>query len=556
MTENHYQNKYTYLVFATLGAIIHLIYRYQRKRWQLQTALQIQENESLRLKELDVFKSNLYTNITHEFRTPLTVIDGMVELISESPRQYLKRGLQTIRGQSHKLLSMVNQILDLQKIEAGKMEYRPIQADIISYLNYLVEPFQFHAKSKNLDFVIMHGAGALVMDFDPEKLTRIVSNLLSNAIKFTEKGVIRFATKQVNRDTFEIIVRDTGIGMPHDQLKHIFDRFYQAEQGKTRRGDGTGIGLALVKELMPVMHGKLVVESKLDKGSIFIIHLPITRDAVPDPGPILKQVTSSNILTEGKSVVDRKISKSDQTILVVEDNSDVRRYLCAILQDYYKIEEAADGEIGVNRSKKLIPDLIISDVMMPHKDGYQLCEELHEDRLTSHIPIILLTAKADRQSALEGYSHGADVYLSKPFHPEELKAQIKMLLLQRKRLQDKYQDHLKLGGNDLTLKKDSFIQGLHDLILSEIGNEAVSIKDICSRMLVSRSQLHNKIKAVTGFSTSIFIRKIRLEEARKLIRNTDLHISEVAYRVGFEDPNFFTRVYKKEFGESPKEGRR
>ncbi|MBK8500711.1 MAG: response regulator [Saprospiraceae bacterium] len=242
--------------------------------------------------------------------------------------------------------------------------------------------------------------------------------------------------------------------------------------------------------------------------------------------------------------------------MIVEDNSDVRQYLRAILQDIYQVEEAADGAIGVERSKELIPDLIVSDVMMPHKDGYELCEELHADRLTSHIPIILLTAKADRQSALEGYRHGADIYLPKPFHAEELRAQIKMLLEQRKRLQEKYREHLISAGADhLIVRQDQFIKSLYDLVLSEMENEKFGIAEICSKMLVSRSQLHNKIKAVTGFSTSIFIRKIRLEEARKLIRNTNLNVSEVAYKVGFEDPNFFSRVYKKEFGESPKEGR-
>lgn len=242
-------------------------------------------------------------------------------------------------------------------------------------------------------------------------------------------------------------------------------------------------------------------------------------------------------------------------MLLIEDNQDVRRYLTAMLEDDYRLLEAANGQQGIDMAREEIPDLVISDIMMPVKDGYQVCEELHQDPLTSHIPIILLTAKADRASKVEGYRKGAESYLSKPFHPEELKAQIQMLLDQRKRLQSKYREGLSGPLYNRVSEVDQFIEEVYDLILSKLSKEDFGIADICKKMLVSRSQLHNKIKATTGLSTSHFIRKIRLEEARKLIAGTERTIAEIAYQVGFKDPNFFSRVYKQEFGESPSEGR-
>lgn len=272
------------LYFVLIVSTLYFFYWYQRRRWELQSALQIQEKEALRLKELDHLKTNLYTNITHEFRTPLTIIGGMTRLIREKPRDWLKKGLDTIEVQSHKLLEMVSQMLDLQKIEAGRLELHLVQADVISFLNYIVEPFLFQAQAKGLNFEVKHETTDLIMDFDPEKLATVVSNVVSNALKFTEQGKVSLATR-ITSDTqqFQILIADTGLGIDEDKLAHIFDRFYQADPGSTRTREGTGIGLSLVKELVTLMAGTIEVESNPAKGSRFSIELPVTRVAKP-PG--------------------------------------------------------------------------------------------------------------------------------------------------------------------------------------------------------------------------------------------------------------------------------
>ncbi len=535
-----------------IAGVIYLFMRYQLRRWELKTALQMQEREAMRLKELDALKTNLYTNITHEFRTPLTVIQGMADLVHQQPKKWLNKGVRTIEDQCSKLLYMVNQMLDLQKIEAGKMSLNLIQSDVIAYINYLVEPFQFQAKAKGLDFLVQHTNQSLMTDFDPEKLQVVVTNLISNALKYTDEGKVTLHTFTQN-GAFYMDIKDTGIGMDEATTQRIFDRFYQSEQGHTRRGEGTGIGLSLVKDLLTLMHGSIEVISTLNQGSTFTVCLPLTHEA-----PL---VTDLKILP-GYSIslphpADNRLplipSKSKSTLLLIDDHHDVLAYLRAMLDNDFQIIEAHHGEEGIAKALELVPDLIVSDVMMPFKDGYQVCRTLHQNELTSHIPIILLTAKADHQSTVQGYDVGADAYISKPFHAGELKAQIKMLLNQRARLQEKYQQQM--NGTPAKAPTDKLLRRLQELILSDLSNEGLDVKQICQKMLVSRSQLHNKIKATTGMSTSHFIRKIRLTEARKLLRSSSLTIAEVAYQVGMSDPNYFSRIYKKEYGEAPSASR-
>jgi signal transduction histidine kinase/DNA-binding response OmpR family regulator len=554
ITPPWWATSWAYLIYIVfIAATLFGIYHYQRRRWALQTALQLQRQEASRLKDLDAIKTNLYTNITHEFRTPLTVISGMVDLIRNRPKEWLIKGTELIEEHTGKLLAMVNQMLDLQKLEAGKMELNLIRADIISFINYIIEPFQFQAKSRGLELTAVHQSERLMMDFDPEKLGQVLSNLLSNAIKYTRKGSIVLTTRKSNNQHLEIAIQDTGIGIPEDKLPYIFDRFYQTEPGSTRRGEGVGIGLALVKELLAIMRGHISVSSEVGKGSTFHINLAITDEAEivskPESNMVFAPMPRPIEIDEQFSPAQKEL----EHILIIEDHPDVRLYLKTLLLDSYAISQAIDGPDGLKKSIDQIPDLIICDIMMPGKDGYQVCDELHQNALTSHIPIILLTAKADSASKIEGFQHGAEAYLSKPFRPEELKGQISMLLKQRKRLQEKFRDNFKDLGH--SYPKDPYLEDLQKLILSELSNEALGIQEICKRIHVSRSQLHNKIKATTGYSTTIFIRKIRLKEARRLLKSTHLNISEIAYKTGFQDPNFFSRVYKREFGESPSEGR-
>ena len=542
--------------FLMAAGILYGIYYYQKRRWALQTALQLQKQEASRLKELDQLKSNLYTNITHEFRTPLTVISGMTDLIQEKPREWLQHGIALIRDHNQRLLQMVNQMLDLQKMESGKMELSLQQSDIISFLRSQMEPFQFLAIQKNLSFQIDLEPPVLQMDFDSEKLSQILSNLLSNAVKNTSRGSVGVGSRKMADGRFEWWVTDTGGGIPADKLSLIFDRFYQVEQGTTRQGEGTGIGLALVKQLVELMGGQIKAESRMEEGSTFTVALPVSQQAplaidqpLINPG-IRMPVTISveEHLVSGNGLTER--------VLIIEDHADVRRYLRAMLQDYFIIEEASDGQEGVEKAIQLVPDLVICDVMMPRMDGYEVVSELHAQPLTSHIPVIMLTAKADMPSKIEGLRRGAEVYLTKPFHSTELLAQIRMLLEQRKRLQEKFRQSWPSAEVDqMPEELDPFIGEVEKLILTDLDNSELRINHICKKMHVSRTQLHNKIKSVTGYSTSIFIRRIRLHEARRLLTSTRLTVTEIAYQTGFNDPNFFSRVYKKEFGERPGESR-
>ncbi len=543
----------TYVLSAAF--IIGLIYRYQRRRWQLQTALKVQEQEAFRLKELDTIKSDLYTNITHEFRTPLTVINGMCDLIKKEPETAISSGLSLIKKNTNQLLAMVNQMLDLQKLEAGKMEINPVLGDVVKLVNYVAEPFEFLALEKGLQFIINHNSEEIVADHDPDKLSAILVNLLSNSIKYTTQGAIGLKTSSTeDRRKFCLEINDTGVGIKKKNIDHIFDRFYQEDATAIRAGEGTGIGLAIVKEFCDLVNAEILVESEEEKGTNFTIYFPWSRSASPavldkEINPVLEMQeldqATALIGPGGRNGQGEKLQ-----ILIIEDNPDVRYYLTELLHNSYQVITAGDGIEGVEKCTSEIPDLVICDVMMPEKDGYAVCDDLHKEPLTTHIPIILLTAKADQKSKLEGYARGAEVYLTKPFSSDELRAQISMLLAQRKRLQSFYRSNFS-GEEDDQVTFDPFLKKLNTLILENLSDPDFKISALAKSMLVSRSQLHKKIKSLTGLSASIYVRKIRLDKSKQLLKNTDLTIAEIAYKSGFNDPNFFSRVFKKEFGETP-----
>ncbi|MCB0689919.1 MAG: response regulator, partial [Saprospiraceae bacterium] len=383
-----------YLVYLILiVGLIYGLWYYQRRRWMLQTALHIQEGETKRLRDIDVLRTNLYTNITHEFRTPLTIISGVAKLIRDKPKEWVQQGSHTIEAQSQKLLAMVSRVLELQKIESGKLIYQPVQSDMIGFINYILEPFEFQAQSKKLQFEIAHQREYLIMDFDPQKLEIVVSNIVSNAMKFTSAGQITVSTFQNSSGGFCIRIVDTGIGINSNNLNLIFDRFYQVDESLSGTIGGTGIGLALVKELLPLMSGKVDVESNPGKGTTFLITLQMTTEATLRSVDYSFSQATTNLEDQIPTLLRIKSDINQPTLLIIEDNPDVRSYLIAILGDSYRVLEAQDGEQGIKVARDKIPELIISDVMMPGYDGYAVCEAVHNDLLTSHIPIILLAAK-------------------------------------------------------------------------------------------------------------------------------------------------------------------
>lgn len=562
---------------AYVGVLLFGAWRFYR--FQLRQKLAQQETRQLR--EMDAFKSRFFTNITHEFRTPLTVILGMTERLSANAghltRDYAETGLEMIRRNGENLLRLINQILDLSKLENHALTLHYLQGDVLAYLRYISESLRSLAQSRDLTLQVESDQPAVVMDYDPERLRQIVHNLLSNAVKFTPPGghiVLRLSVEHAHRPPVAVIgVSDTGVGIPENELPFLFDRFFQAGNQDRSKTGGTGIGLSLTRELVRAMGGDIQVESPVPgagQGTLVSVRLPISNKApaasgdelaapglpaafVPDKDPQMLPGPPLAGDTDGQN-----------RLLLVEDNPDVMAYIVACLQDEYRIECASNGREGIEKALETIPDLVLSDVMMPEKDGLEVCDALKNDERTSHIPIVLLTAKADVESRIAGLRRGADAYLSKPFHREELRLTLSNLLDRRR----KWQEHFRHVGPangapappgipqpDAEME-DLFLKKIRQHVEQHLGDADFDGPRLARAMLLSEVQLYRKIKALTGKSTAIYIRSIRLHKALELLRGTTLSVSEIAYDVGFDDPNYFSRTFSQEFGMAPSEMRK
>jgi len=554
------------LYILVLGSILFGFYRYQLKR-------QLIQREAVQLRKLNTLKSQLYTNITHEFRTPLTVILGMVDEIKSRLKpgdiNRFEESLNMIKRSGGNLLHLVSQMLDLSKLESGKLELQCVQADIIPYLQYLTESFQSLADSKGIKLVFYNEIKEVIMDHDPDKLFNIISNLLSNAIKFTPSGgkVIFHVNKSHETSSEKLIlkIKDTGIGIPAKELPHIFDRFYQVDGSSTRPGEGTGIGLSLTKELVILMKGKINVKSQPGEGCEFTVSLPVTQNALRQEAGFKDRPATLEI--EDKQEIQTAMEPTllnspeyllpnidDQPLtLIVEDSQDVAKYIASCLGKEYKIHFAKDGQEGINKAFELIPDIIICDVMMPEKDGFEVCSTLKQDERTSHIPIIMLTARATKEDKLKGLTSGADAYLSKPFDKKELLIRIEKIIELRRHLLEKYSSRKHKLKSTLSNDniEDGFLQKIISAVEKNIDDSHFGTLQVAHAIGMSESQLYRKLKALTGKSTAVFIRTIRLHKARELLTTTSLNVSEIAYETGFSDPAWFSRVFKEEFGVSP-----
>ncbi|MEM6697471.1 MAG: ATP-binding protein, partial [Bacteroidota bacterium] len=468
-----YRSKLAYLIYMLLAGFgIWLFLRFQKKRLELSHAVELEQQKSERLKELDEAKSRIYTNITHEFRTPLTVISGLIDQVDD------QHDFKTpIQRNSSQLLNLVNQMLDLRKLETGNLTVHYVQADIIRYLRYLTSSFQSYAESKQIGLHFLTEKAQFVMDFDQEKIARIFYNLLSNAIKFTNEGGNIYIRTAIQPTQFQLEIKDTGRGIPEKELPYIFEQFYQVDNSSTRRGEGTGIGLTLVKELVNILKGTIQVESRIGEGTTFRMTLPITNNArlehdVPsDQSDNGKMVVTTPISTEPSNIESTAADLSKPTVLLVEDNADVLHYLISCLKDQYEIEIAMNGAEGIQKAIENTPDIIVSDVMMPEKNGFELCETLKADVRSSHIPIILLTAKVDLNARLEGLGKGANAYLSKPFHQEELLLILQNQLQIRQQLQARFGQVITNGqvttdnATELDVAiEDAFLKNIRSLV--------------------------------------------------------------------------------------------
>ena len=522
-----------------------------------------QQNQ--RLEQLDKLKSRFFTNISHEFRTPLTVIAGMADQIQAHPDRLLEKGLLMIRRNTYSLLDLVNQILDLHKVESGSMEVKKVRGDVMPFFKWITESFQYLAESQDIELQFLSMEQEIVMDYDSEKMLRILSNLLGNGIKFTNAGGKVFFQVDKLGDQLQIRVKDTGIGITPEQLPSIFDRFYQIERLVVPGKTGTGVGLSLVKEFVELLEGQIEVESQVGEGTLFTLRFPITQDAkalVQENNPsdlLLNQMVAART----PAIVPALYQKEDgdvelPSILIVEDNPDIAQYLITCLEGQYQLDWAPDGEIGIEKALETVPDLIISDVMMPKKDGFEVCRVIKEDKRTSHIPIVILTAKADALSRIEGLKLRADEYLAKPFDKEELMVRLDNLRAIREQLRNRYQSlsDIQVKEGEEAQKEDQFVLDAKAIIHENIEDENFGIMELCRAIGMSRTQLHRKIKALTNRSTSSFIRSIRLIKAKELLSISDLNISQVAYEVGFKDPKYFSRTFAEEFGMPPADFRK
>lgn len=564
------------LILFVLHLLVVAFAIYSLLSYYINETIRIKEKEAERLKELDTIKTNFYTSITHEFRTPLTVIIGMSDQVRMNSVRYLERGLQIIRNNGIHLLNLVNQILDLSKLEAGSMQLHFIQTDIISFLRQSTEPFQHLAGEKEIRFHFLSDFDELVMDFDSDKITSLVSNLVSNAIKhsnpksdiyfilsegneneiFYNPGYSPFTIRKINAERIlKLTVKDSGCGIPEKVLPKIFERYYQANYKNTNHQNGTGIGLLVVKELVNLLNGNLFVKSVPGKGSEFSVLLPVTTNADK-----MKTYTSSGLEFSASAIEDIENEYTGQSVkelphlLIIEDNDDVVTYLKSIAGDEYQIERASNGEQGLKMALKMIPDMILADIMMPKKDGFEVCKTLKKDFRTSHIPIILISAKADKESQITGIGCGADAYLSKPFDPKELMVRMKTLIETRKKLIAKYRTYAiaTINNEAVPVNPDEiFLKKLKEIIEVNYEEDSFDTIQLTRKMGLSRVQLFRKLKALTGVSASHFIRFYRLTRAKEKIVRTNENISEIAFEVGFKDPAYFTRAFNKEFGVTP-----
>jgi DNA-binding response regulator/sensor histidine kinase len=506
-------------------------------------------------------KLQFFTNISHELRTPLTLIADPIENIvnDENLTKQQRNMLQIVEKNVSILMRLVNEILDFRKIQNKKMELTLSEFELTHYLKEWASTFESIATKRKIKVELITPA-PIRLCADIYKVERICYNLLSNALKYTsEGGSITIKAKSTD-ETVEICIKDTGKGIAKEDIKHIFDRFYQVRNSNK---DGTGIGLAIVKAFTELQGGTAKVESEVGKGSEFTITLP-KRVAGDNFQPAEETYTMNDFLDESSAVTDisteNKVSKitSDRQedkprVLVIDDNADIRAYATALLGDEYDVMEASDGSEGLKKAVREVPDVVVCDVMMSGMDGLECCKHLKSDSLTCHIPVILLTAKTLDEHRAEGYAYGADAYLTKPFNGNVLKARIKNLITNRKLMKivfgnDAQQEPMEAVAQSA---ESQFVEKFRTIIQGNLGNSDLNVETISHEMGISRAQLYRKIKSITGISPNDIIREARMKRADRLLETTDKSVSEIAYEVGFSSPSYFTKCYREFFGRTP-----
>ena len=510
-------------------------------------------------EEANKAKLQFFTNISHELRTPLTLIADPVNYIihDDNLNSQQRSMLQIVQRNVLVLTQLVSEILDFRKVQNGKMELRLSDFNLAESMKQWIKLFSVSAQKKHIA-ISMDAPDTIMLRADQDKIERICYNLLSNALKYTsEGGEISLTAKEENGRVM-ISVADNGCGISSDELPYIFDRFYQAKNA----GRGTGIGLAIVKAFTELHHGEVSATSIEGKGSTFTIHIPVRQkgEVTNQPTEKIEQLVEPSSAEEVPNQarhIDELIQpyQTDKPeVLIIDDNIDIRTYLRSVLSEKYNVSEAADGKVGLELARKIVPDIVLSDIMMPVMDGLAFCQQLKTDKAISHIPVILLTARSLDEQRAEGYEHGADAYLSKPFSLRLLLSRIDNLIESRKKLNQTWSKGVEddeIGNISNEIDK-SFLKQLRKIIQENLANSDLSVEQIGDEIGLSRVQLYRKVKALTGYSPVEIVRKARLTRARHLLQTTERTVSEVAYAVGFSTPSYFSKCYKDEFGENPK----
>ncbi|PWK22367.1 two component regulator with propeller domain [Arcicella aurantiaca] len=552
--------------FLYIACVCFVLYRWskhQANQVRLQQEIFFKDRETVRLAELDQLKTNFFANISHEFRTPLTLILAPAQdLINENPN----RGVyQIIHRNANRLLELINQLLDISKLEGGQMKVTLEQTDLFKFFRTFVSSFSSLAESKGILFEFSQNNTQAQGLIDKDKIEKVMTNLLFNAFKFTESGkkVIVKIDYQLENQKIILIIKDEGIGISEAKLTRIFDRFYQADDSPHRKYEGTGIGLALVKELVKIMQGTIDVESFENVGTSFRVSLPI-EELTLGSLPYLDLSRKENETADKDAVLEAITpifsnapnTNLENILLIVDDNEDIRTYIRSVFENDYKIIEAFNGKDGLLKAIENTPDLVISDLMMPEMDGFELCTNLKTDERTSHIPVILLTAKANIESRIEGLTLGADDYLLKPFNSTEIQVRVKNLIEKQEKLRQYFTgktnelqpDELKINS-----KEAIFLNKAIQIVEDHLSENSFNVEQFSQEMNMSTSQLLRKMKALTNMTANEFIRDFRLKRAEELIKNNTGTISEIAFTVGFENLSYFSKVFQGKFGKLPSE---
>ncbi|MDQ1350203.1 MAG: hypothetical protein QG657_504, partial [Acidobacteriota bacterium] len=547
------------------------------------------EEQSVKLKEMDKIKSRFFANISHEFRTPLTLILGPLEQMLTGPQEKeveQKKKMRLMLRNSRRLLGMINQLLDLSKFDSGTMKLQAVRQDIVPFLKGVFHSFDSLAVKRELELIYQTKAEEVFLYYDPGKMEEVISNLLSNAVKFTPAGgritlsvgireVLSFEEGKETQEILEVSISDTGPGIPPQEIAHIFDRFYQADSTYEYHRQGTGIGLDIAKDIVELHHGEIEAISQPDEGmgAQFVIRLPMGTahlkpmeivDSIPAPKPSaipapgikekeeadeFEPIGKEEDISKGPVVLEKDI------ILVIEDSSDVRQYIRGALETQYIVKEAKDGEEGLRLAGEMVPDLIICDVMMPGKDGFEVCREIKSDRVTSHIPVILLTARAGEENIIKGLEIGVDDYITKPFSTRILSARIKNLIELRRQFQQNLGREMTLQPAKAAVSKidQEFLRELQEVIEANISDSGFNVERLSQKLYMSHATVYRKIQALTGENPGDFIRTCRLKKGAELLRKKSASILEVALEVGFSSAAYFTKCFKERFQQLPSE---